>query len=784
MPCNDGNHAYAIWDGARWVNLRGPKGDPGVGINLKGNLADVANLPTTGNVPGDAFLVGGHIWIYDDATGFIDGGSIVGPAGQTGPQGLQGDPGSQGIPGVSPTVRVGTTTQTNGAPVVTNSGTNTNVELNFQLPEGPQGVPGNPGPAATVQVTKVTDLTAGLPATVVNAGDSSNVQLEFGIPAGQDGSPGTPGVPGTPGAPGAKGDPGTPGVSPTVAVGTTTPGAPGSAPTVSDSGTGWNHILDFQIPSGIQGLMGPKGTDAQEPQFKIGTVAQGATPSVSISGTAPNYELDFALVKGDKGEKGDPGNDGVDGSGVTIKGTAATWPPAGPNAAGDMWILGDPVPAGAPARSSPGDGVVYDGAVWSVVGPITGPPGSTGPAGTQGPAGPSAVSTDANNSARLGADSLIYVPQVSVPTPANSAPLDLAASASIGSSTDYAREDHEHKKPTPLEIGAAEVNHTHAVNHISGLSKVAVSGQYGDLSGTPTIPPAYTLPTASAAVKGGVKIGSGITLTGETISVAPAASVNVPSASTTVEGTVELASAQDLISKDTKAVVTASQLMAETESKAPVDNPTFTGQVTIPRGSSGAPTLRFEGDLDTGIYDGGSGQVTIVSNGLDRLEVTTAGVEVSGTFTSGGVTYPATDGKIGQFLSTDGSGVLSWTDPTAVGDATTSTKGVMQVGNGLQVAAGVVSVTWPTAAVGRQGLVSLADAADITAGTSGPVVDAAMFAASHKLPIESVDGTVELSSPSANTFAVSTGGQERVKVSDASVTSRVDQVIQINKKSV
>ncbi len=38
------------------------------------------------------------------------------------------------------------------------------------------------------------------------------------------------------------------------------------------------------------------------------------------------------------------------------------------------------------------------------------------------------------------------------------------------------------------------------------------SGDYDDLTNKPTIPPAYSLPTASATVKGGIKIGGGLTI--------------------------------------------------------------------------------------------------------------------------------------------------------------------------------------------------------------------------------------------------------------------------------
>lgn len=51
------------------------------------------------------------------------------------------------------------------------------------------------------------------------------------------------------------------------------------------------------------------------------------------------------------------------------------------------------------------------------------------------------------------------------------------------------------------------------------LATVATSGSYNDLSDKPTIPSAYTLPTASTTVMGGVKVGSNISVTSGTISI-------------------------------------------------------------------------------------------------------------------------------------------------------------------------------------------------------------------------------------------------------------------------
>lgn len=44
------------------------------------------------------------------------------------------------------------------------------------------------------------------------------------------------------------------------------------------------------------------------------------------------------------------------------------------------------------------------------------------------------------------------------------------------------------------------------------LATVAKTGKYSDLVGTPDIPSEYTLPVASATTLGGVKIGTGLTI--------------------------------------------------------------------------------------------------------------------------------------------------------------------------------------------------------------------------------------------------------------------------------
>ena len=53
----------------------------------------------------------------------------------------------------------------------------------------------------------------------------------------------------------------------------------------------------------------------------------------------------------------------------------------------------------------------------------------------------------------------------------------------------------------------------------ASLASVATSGSYNDLANKPTIPSAYTLPSATSSVLGGVKVGSNITVKSGTISL-------------------------------------------------------------------------------------------------------------------------------------------------------------------------------------------------------------------------------------------------------------------------
>ena len=70
-----------------------------------------------------------------------------------------------------------------------------------------------------------------------------------------------------------------------------------------------------------------------------------------------------------------------------------------------------------------------------------------------------------------------------------------------------------------------------------GLATVAATGAYSDLSGTPT---AYTLPTATTSVLGGIKIdGTTITIDGSGV-ISSASAYTLPTATTSTLGGVKI----------------------------------------------------------------------------------------------------------------------------------------------------------------------------------------------------------------------------------------------------
>jgi hypothetical protein len=95
-----------------FVPVPGPPG----GITMKGELADVADLPASGNSVNDGWLIDGDLWVWTEAGDWLNAGSIQGPPGAPGadstvpgppgadstvpgPKGEKGEKGDKGDPG-------------------------------------------------------------------------------------------------------------------------------------------------------------------------------------------------------------------------------------------------------------------------------------------------------------------------------------------------------------------------------------------------------------------------------------------------------------------------------------------------------------------------------------------------------------------------------------------------------------------------------------------------------------------------------------------------------------
>ncbi len=95
----DGN-TYASWSLVLGAGERGPvgaTGPQGTSITVKGQVANVVNLPSSGNTVNDAYIVSanGNLYVWNGSS-WVNAGPIVGPTGATGATGPQGNIGPTG----------------------------------------------------------------------------------------------------------------------------------------------------------------------------------------------------------------------------------------------------------------------------------------------------------------------------------------------------------------------------------------------------------------------------------------------------------------------------------------------------------------------------------------------------------------------------------------------------------------------------------------------------------------------------------------------------------------
>ena len=190
------------------------------------------------------------------------------------------------------------------------------------------------------------------------------------------------------------------------------------------------------------------------------------------------------------------------------------------------------------------------------------------------PAIPSRTSDLANNSGYITSSALSgYVKSVNGVAPDSSGNVTISVSgggSSGGGSGNYTLPTASSSTLGGVKIGSGLTINTSGVvsadvtsstltayAKTTDLSAVAKSGNYNDLSNKPTIPAAYTLPNATSSTLGGVKIGSNISVSDGTISLAksnvtsalgytPATTNNASFTGTTMVQTLTVSSALNI----------------------------------------------------------------------------------------------------------------------------------------------------------------------------------------------------------------------------------------------
>ena len=267
---NTDQNEFYMWNGTSWTLIGPTDLSRLASVFIKGTLTNVAQLPTSGQVAGDAYLIDGdlHIW---DTERWTNVGEVQGPTGPAGPQGSTGDQGPQGVAGPAGSAGVQGLRGIQGI----------QGEQGIQGATGPQGATGAEGTDGT-SITILGSVAAevDLPATgslgdgylisgslyVWNGTAWENVGSIQGPtgPTGPQGIAGPTGPQGPAGPTGAQGDAGPTGsqgvAGPTGATGPQGPAGP-QGPTGLTGSQGATGAQGATGPQGVQGVEGPVGPE-------------------------------------------------------------------------------------------------------------------------------------------------------------------------------------------------------------------------------------------------------------------------------------------------------------------------------------------------------------------------------------------------------------------------------------------------------------------------------------------------------------------------------------------
>ena len=225
-------------------------------------------------------------------------------------------------------IAIGTVTS-GEIPMVSNSGTDTDVILNFVLPKGEKGDKGDQG----LQGPQGPQGPVGAPFQIKKIYDS--VEAMNADYSGSDVA-----------------------VGEFVLINTGDVSDPDNSKLYVKGDTQYDFVTDLSGAQGIQGPQGNPGTDAGFGNVTATVDSTTGTPQVSVQAdgpnTAKNISFSFTGLKGEKGEKGDPGE-----SGASINSIAPlTVPTAAYSISSSATAIGNAASANASGSVAIGDGAV------------------------------------------------------------------------------------------------------------------------------------------------------------------------------------------------------------------------------------------------------------------------------------------------------------------------------------------------------------------------------------------------------------------------------------------
>jgi hypothetical protein len=207
----------------------------------------------------------------------------------------------------------------------------------------------------------------------------------------------------------------------------------------------------------------------------------------------------------------------------------------------------------------------------------------------------------------------------------------------------------------------------------SSLSTVATSGNYNDLTNKPSIPSAYALPTASASVLGGVKVGANLSIDTNGVLSAAASGNNA----STLTGVVSIANG----GTSTTSISGIKSILGLNTSKIAIgDQAGQTGQqnYTIALGAGAGASNQISGAIAIGGAAGGANQgSSSVAIGSNAGQANQSQRSVAVGFAAGQNnqgenavaigTFAGNNGQIANSIAINATGMSSPLNPTNAG---------------------------------------------------------------------------------------------------------------------